>query len=244
MLKNPTIDKLVELKLHGMAASLREQSQGKDYNDLTFEERLGIMLDTESIERQNRVLKTRLTQAKLRLRACVEDIDYRARRGLDKALIQSLSTCGWIHERLNIIITGPCGVGKSFLACAMGHRACMNGLKVFYVRSSRLMEDLALAKGDGRYLKLLNKLSRTDLLIIDDWGLTTLGNQESQDLLEILEDRHDARSTIITSQLPVDNWHEAIKSPTLADAILDRIVHNAYKITLTGESMRKKRKVA
>ena len=241
MLRNPTLEKLIELRLHGMAGSLREQLNKNEYSELMFEERLGIMVDSEMLERQNRLLKTRLSQSKLKLRACVEDIDYKARRGLDKSVLKSLAACKWIQDRLNVLITGPCGVGKSFIACALGHRACMNGLKVLYVRSTRLTEDLILARGDGRYPKLLNKLSKMDLLIIDDWGLSTLSNQESRDFLEIFEDRHNVHSTIITSQLPIDNWHETIKSPTLADAILDRIVHNSYKIKLEGESMRKKR---
>lgn len=243
MLKNPTLDKLIELRLHGMAASLREQSRNSEYSELSFEERLGIMADMEILEKQNRSLKTRLSQAKLRLRnACMEDIDYKTRRGLDKSLLKSLGTCEWIKENLNVIITGPCGVGKCYIACALGHRACMNGLKVFYVRSSRLIKDLDLAKGDGRYLKILNKLSKMDLLIVDDWGLSQLDNQASQDFLEIFEDRYDASSTIITSQIPVENWHDTIKNPTLADAILDRIVHNAYKIEMDGDSMRKKKR--
>jgi len=243
MLRNPTLEKLIELRLHGMANSLREQINKNEYNELMFEERLGIMIDREMLERQNRMLKTRLAQSKLKLRACVEDIDYKARRGLDKSLLKLLATGKWIQDRLNVLITGPCGVGKSFMACALGHRACMNGLKVFYVRSIRLTEDLLLARGDGRYPKLLNKLSKIDLLIVDDWGLSTLSDQEARDFLEIFEDRHNVHSTIITSQLPVENWHETIKNPTLADAILDRIIHNSYKIKLEGESMRKKRGV-
>ena len=242
MLSNPTLEKLTELKLHGMAGSMREQLGDDEYSDLTFEERLGIMIDNEMLERQNRRLKTRMSQSKMRLRACMEDIDYKVRRGLDKPLFKSLSTCKWIHDHLNIIITGPCGVGKSFIACALGHRACMNGLKVFYVRATRLIEDLAIAHGDGRYQKLLDKLAKTEVLIIDDWGLSTLDDQASRDFLEIFDDRHDVRSTIIVSQLPIDSWHETIKNPTLGDAILDRVIHNAYKIELKGESMRKKRK--
>ena len=242
MLSNPTLEKLTELKLHGMVGSMREQLSDNGYNDLTFEERLGIMIDNEMLERQNRRLKTRMSQSKMRLCACMEDIDYKVRRGLDKPLFKSLATCKWIRDHLNIIITGPCGVGKSFIACALGHRACMTGLKVFYVRATRLIEDLAIAHGDGRYHHLLSKLAKTDVLIIDDWGLSTLDNQASQDFLEIFDDRHDLRSTIILSQLPVDSWHETIKNPTLADAILDRIIHNAYKIELKGDSMRKKQK--
>jgi len=242
MLSNPTLEKLTELKLHGMVGSMREQLSDDEYKDLTFEERLGIMIDKEMLERQNRRLKTRMSQSKMRLRACMEDIDYKVRRGLDKPLFKSLATCKWIHDHLNVIITGPCGVGKSFIACALGHRTCMNGLRVLYVRATRLIENLAIAHGDGRYHKLLDKLAKTDVLIIDDWGLSTLDDQASRDFLEIFDDRHDLRSTIIVSQLPVDSWHETIKNPTLADAILDRVIHNAYKIELKGDSMRKKRK--
>lgn len=242
MLTHPTLEKLTDLRLHGMAAAFDEQSQNNSYADLTFEERLGLMADREMLEKQNRLLKTRLNQAKLRFRnACMADINYKQKRGLDKSLVKSLGTCEWIRDKLNVIITGPTGIGKGYIACALGHSACMEGMKVLYSRSSRLIEDLSLAKGDGRYLKILNKLSKMDVLIIDDWGLSELDTQASQDFLEIFEDRYDNRSTIITSQIPIDNWHETIKNPTLADAILDRIVHNAYKIEMDGPSMRREK---
>lgn len=241
MLTHPTMEKLRTLKLHGMVKSFEEQMSSSDYDDMAFEERLGLLVERESIEQENRRLNYRLKQAKLRQEASMEDIDYRQKRGLDKSLMKSLSGCRWIKEHLNILLTGPCGVGKSFIACAMGHKACLEGYRVFYCRSSRLFENLALAKGDGRYARLLNTLARTDLLIIDDWGLSVLTDRERKDLLEILEDRHQRQSTIITSQLPLEHWHEAIGNATLADAILDRLIHNAHKIQLKGSSMRKMR---
>ena len=171
----------------------------------------------------------------------MEDIDYRQKRGLDKDLVKSLAECKWIKEHLNILITGPCGAGKSFIACALGHKACLEGYKALYFRASRLFENLALAKGDGRYPNLMKSIAKQDLLIIDDWGLSVLTDLERTYMLEILEDRHNLRSTIITSQLPIEHWHQAIGNPTLADAILDRIIHNSYKIQLNGKggSMRK-----
>ena len=169
----------------------------------------------------------------------MEDIDYRQKRGIDKSLVKSLARCKWIKERLNVLLTGPCGAGKSFIACALGHKACLEGYRVLYFRAPRLFENLALAKGDGRYAKIMNSIAKQDLLIVDDWGLSVLNDRERADMLEILEDRHNVRSTVITSQLPIEHWHEAIGNPTLADAILDRITHNAYKIQLKGGSMRK-----
>ena len=239
MLTHPTHEKLRTLKLYGMAKSFEEQASGHDYDDLSFEERMGLLIDRELTEQENRRLTSRLKRAKLRQPASVEDIDYGQKRGLDKTLMKSLSRCAWIKEHLNILLTGPCGVGKSYVACALGHKACLEGHKVLYFRATRLFEDLALAKGDGRYARLMNTIAKTDLVIIDDWGLSVLNNQERTDLLEILEDRHNIHSTVITSQLPLDRWHEAIGNPTLADAILDRLVHNAYKIQLKGGSMRK-----
>jgi len=239
MLTHPAQEKLKALKLYGMAKSLEEQKLSRDYDDLSFEERLGLLIDKEITEQENRRLASRLKRAKLRHEASIEDIDYRQKRGLDKSVIRSLAECAWIKERLNILLTGPCGAGKSFIACALGHKACLEGYRVLYVRAPRLFENLALAKGDGRYATLMNSIAKQDLFIIDDWGLSVLNDRERTDMLEILEDRHGAHSTIITSQLPIENWHEAIGNPTLADAILDRIIHNAYKIQLKGGSMRK-----
>ena len=241
MLNHPTLEKLKTLKFHGMARAWQEQLNSSDFDSLSFGERFGLLVDREFSERENRRLKTRLKSARLRQQACMEDIDYQHQRGLDKSLMLSLGTCRWIDEHLNILLTGPTGTGKSFIACALAHRACMEGNKALYFRSSRLFSDLSMAKGDGRYNKLMSAIAKTDLLVIDDWGLSTLTDSERRDLLEIMEDRHGVRSTIIAAQLPVEHWHEVIGNPTLADAILDRLVHNAYKINLKGESMRKKK---
>jgi len=242
MLTTPTHEKLQTLKLRGMLLALQEQDQNESIKSMDFMERFSFLVDREVLERENRRLKTRLKQAKLRQRACCEDIDYRHPRGLDKTLMQTLTNCQWIRKYRNVIIVGPTGVGKSYLSCALGHKACLEGHPVYYVRASQLFQDLAIGKGDGRYAKIMKMLSKMQLLIIDDWGLTKLSTTERIDLLEVLEDRYERGSTIITSQLPIENWHEVIGNPTLADAILDRLVHNAYKITLEGDTMRKKKK--
>ena len=242
MLTHPTLEKLRSLKLSGMANALEEQIGMPDLKELTFEERLGLLVDREVTVRRNRKLQTLLKKAKLRLNASIEDIDYRHPRGLDKSLILSLASCQWIEEYNNILITGPTGVGKSYLACALAQKACREGYRTLYFRLPRLLQELTMARGDGRYGKMLINLAKTDLLVIDDWGLAPLDDHGRRDILEILEDRHNIRSTIVTSQLPQNNWHEIIGDPTLADAILDRLVHNAYKINLKGESMRKRLK--
>ena len=239
MLKHPTLDKLHALKLTGMAAALEDQSATPDITDLSFEERLGLLVDREMTERDNRRMSSRLRRAKLRHAAILEDIDYRNSRGLDKGLIQSLASCQWVKEHLNVLITGPTGVGKTWLACALAHKACREGYTAQYVRLTRLLRELTIAKGDGQYSKLLTDLAKVDVLILDDWGLMKLSAENRRDLLEVLEDRHGRRSTIATSQLPIEEWHGVIGDATLADAILDRLVHNAYKINLRGESMRK-----
>src|SRR5262245_21004580 len=239
MLTHPTLDKLQTLKLSGMYHALVEQLQMADIAALSFEERFGLLVDRELTERDNRRLTTRLRQAKLRQTACIEDIDYRHPRGLDKALMTRLVTCQWVQDRQNILITGPTGIGKTWLACALGHKACREGWTALYLRLPRFLQELPIAKGDGRYGKLLTTLAKTDVLILDDWGLAPLNDENRRDLLELLDDRYDRRATIITSQLPVEHWHDALGDPTLADAILDRLVHNAYKIVLQGESMRK-----
>jgi DNA replication protein DnaC len=240
MLTQPTLDKLQTLRLAGMYQALVEQLQMPDIAVLTFEERLGLLVDRELTERENRRLTTRLRQAKLRQTACIEDIDYRHPRGLDKALMARLATCQWVQEHHNVSSTGPTGIGKTWLGCALGHQACRNGLTALSLRLPRFLQELPIAKGDGRYGKLLTALAKTDMLILDDWGLAPFSEENRRDLLEIVEDRHDRRATIITSQLPVEHWHDALGDPTLADAILDRLVHNAYKIALHGESMRKR----
>jgi len=239
MLKHPTLDKLHALKLTGMAAALADQSATPDITDLSFEERLGLLVDREMTERDNRRMSSRLRRARLRHTAILEDIDYRNSRGLDKGLVQSLAGCQWVKEHLNVLITGPTGVGKTWLACALAHKACREGYTAQYVRLTRLLRELTIAKGDGQYAKLLTNLAKVDVLILDDWGLMKLSAENRRDLLEVLEDRHGRRSTIATSQLPIEEWHGVIGDATLADAILDRLVHNAYKINLRGESMRK-----
>ncbi len=239
MLTHPTLEKLQTLRLPGMLKALEEQQRMPDIGNLGFEERLGLLIDRELTERENRRLGTRLKKAKLRHSCCVEDIDFKASRGLDKTLILSLAACTWIARGLNLLICGPTGIGKSYLACALGHKACLEGDSVLYLRLPRLFEELRLAKADGRYGKLMLGYAKTDLLILDDWGLTPMTDPQRRDLLEILEDRYGKRSTIVTSQLPVAAWHEAIGDPTLADAILDRLVHNAHKIELKGDSLRK-----
>ncbi len=241
MLINPTLEKINELKLFGMAKAFSEQTEKKEYSKLCFEERLGFLIDREKMERDNKRLVTRLRMAKLKQTACMEDIDYQHPRKMDKSLMLSLSSCAWIKDKLNILITGLTGVGKTYIACALGHRACMEGYKVLYFRTPRLFHDLAIAHGDGRYNKMMNAIAKADVLIIDDWGLSVLTDQNRNDFLEILEDRHNMHSTIIAAQLPVDHWHEVIGNATIADAILDRLVHNAYKINLKGGSMRKKK---
>ena len=241
MLTHPLLDKLQALRFNGMLTALQEQIDTADIQQLSFEERLGLLIDREMTERDNRRLKTRLRKAKLRINACVEDVDFRHRRTLDKALFMQLAGCQWIKEANNVIIVGPTGVGKTYLACALAQKACRQGFSALYRRLPRLLQELALAKGDGRYEKLLKSFARTDLLVIDDWGLSKLIKEQRHDLLEIFEDRHGMRSTLIAGQLPIENWHDLIGDATLADAILDRLVHNAYKLNLKGESMRKSR---
>jgi DNA replication protein DnaC len=239
MLMHPTEQRLIALGLTGMAKGLEEQRRLPDMAALAFEERLGLMVDREALERQNKRLVTRLKFAGLRQNAVVEDVDMKAPRGLDKALFAKLATGDWIDQHQNLIVIGPTGVGKSWIACALAHTACRNDRSVLYHRVPRLFDALALARGDGRHARLLKTIARVELLVLDDWGLASLTPAQGRDLLEIIDDRHGRGSTIVTSQLPVEQWHEAIANPTVADAILDRLVHNAHRLTLNGDSMRK-----
>jgi DNA replication protein DnaC len=240
MLTQPIFDKLQQLRFYGMLKALEEQMQMPDIDKLGFEERLGLLLDREMTFREDRRLKTRLRKAKLKQNACVEDVDFRHPRKLDKILFMGLADCRWLKEHNNVLLIGPTGVGKTYLACALAQKACREGYSALYFRLPRLLHELSIAKADGRYDKLLAGIGRTDLLVLDDWGLDKFVKEQRHDLLEILEDRHGLRSTLITSQLPVKYWHDIIADPTLADAILDRLVHNAYKLVLDGDSMRKK----
>jgi DNA replication protein DnaC len=242
MLTHPTLDKLHALRLSGMAKAFEEQLSMDDTDALSTEERLGLMVDRELTERDSRRLQTRLRKAKLRHAACVEDIDYRHPRHLERSIMTKLTTSQWIHEHLNVLITGPTGIGKSWLGCALAHKACRDGFSAFYTRVPRFLRELTRAKGDGTYPKHLATLAKTELLVFDDFGTGPLNDEHRHDLLEILEDRYALRSTLVTSQYPIERWHDVIGDPTLADAILDRLVHNAYKLELKGESMRKKPK--
>jgi DNA replication protein DnaC len=244
MLNHPTYDKLRSLRLLGMAQALAEQTEQALYASLGFEERLGLLVDRESACRQSQQIAARLGKAKLRQNVAFEDIDFRKPRGLDRSLIAALGAGDWIRRHDNCLITGPTGVGKSFLACALASKVCRDGGTVFYARSPRLFSELAIARADGSHGKRLVTLARFDLLILDDWGLAPLTGEQSRDFLEILDDRYDRRSTMIVSQMPVELWHAQMPDPTIADAALDRVVHNAHRISLTGESMRRNREVA
>lgn len=241
MLSHTTLEKLRSLKLTGMANAFAAQLT-TPLPDLDFEDRLGILIDQECLLRENRKLQRRLTQAKLQQTACLEDIDYDAPRGLVKAKLLELSRGQWLQSRFNLIITGSTGCGKTYLACAIAHRACLDGFTSRYYRLPRLWEELKIAKANGTYTQWLTQLAKIDLLILDDWGLITPNTERRQDLLEILDDRYQKKSTLVTSQLPTTHWHDHLNDATLADAILDRLLHNAIRLELKGDSMRKNKR--
>lgn len=238
---NQTVEKLYQMRLDTMAAAFKEQMEQPSMGNLSFEERFAMVVDREWMHRENRKLARRLKAARLKMKATVEDIDYRHPRGLDKSVMRSLITCQWIKGHQNVIITGPTGIGKSYISEALADKACRDGFTALCYRMTRLAGELEIARGDGSYIKLLNRLAKIDLLVVDDWGMDPLTDTERRDFREIMEDRHALKSIVLTSQYPVAKWHELIGEPTNADAILDRIVHNAHRITLTGESMRKTR---
>ena len=242
MLNQQTMEKLHTLRLLGMAEGFRAQSEQAGITELSFEERFALLVDQQWNWRQNRALERRLTNAKLRHRACVEDIDFRQPRGLDRALLRSLTQdSAWVRQHQNVFLIGPTGIGKSFLACALAEKACRDGFTAWYTRAAQLFRNLALARADGSLRSLLAQLARLDVLVVDDWAMAPLADTERRDFLEIAEDRYQVRSTILTSQLPVAKWHEQIGDPTLANSILDRLAHNAHRLELRGESMRQKR---
>jgi DNA replication protein DnaC len=241
MLTHPTSDRLRELGLIGMARALEEQRRQPESAELGFEDRLALLVDREALERDTRRLATGLRFAGRHQHPTPEDVDHHAARGLDRALFQRLTGGEWIERHQNLLLTGPTGTGKTWLACALGHRACRDNRAVLYHRVPRLLEALGLARGDGRYARMLKGLARVHLLILDDWGITPLTAEGRRDLMEIIDDRHDRAATIVTSQVPVELWHEHIGHPTIADAVLDRLVHGAHRIELKGESMRKLR---
>ncbi len=243
MLNHPTYERLTQLRLFGMVQALTEQAQTPDLQALTFEERLGLLVDREITERQNRQMRNRLRQAHLKQAAVAEDIDYRHLRGLDRAVVRRLLAGDWVRAHQNVLITGPTGAGKTYLACALANAACRQGHTALYQRLPRLFDELASARVDGRYLKLMTALAKVEVLVLDDWGLALLDDQRRRDLLDLLDDRYQTHSTVIASQLPVAHWHEALGHPTLADAILDRLVHQAHPLSLVGESLRKHRPI-
>jgi DNA replication protein DnaC len=240
MLNEPTAERLAAMRLHGLLDAWQQQQRQADMATLGFDERVALLVEAEWLYRENQRLTRALKEAKLKLsHACVEDIDYPVRRELDRAQIRQLASCRWVQEHHNILITGATGTGKTFVACALAQKACRSGHRALYRRASRLFDELTLARADGTYARTLQRVARIDVLVIDDWALAAVQEQERQDLLEILEDRHGTRSTIVTSQLPVLKWHAHIGDPTLADAICDSLLHNAHRLVLKGPSRRK-----
>lgn len=243
MLNNQTLEKLRALRLTGMADAFQEQLT-KPLPDLDFESRLAFLIEREWFQRENRRLKKRVSQAKFKQAACIEDIDFKHPRGLNKSNILELARGQWVKQHLNLLITGPTGCGKTYLACALAHKACLTGFTSRYYRLPRLWEALKVARADGTYNNFLLQIAKLDVLILDDWGVSSPDNDQRRDLLEILDDRYQQRSTIVTSQLPTTHWYEHLNDATLADAILDRLLHNAIRLELKGDSIRKNQKAA
>lgn len=243
MLTQPTADQLAALRLNAMSRAWQAQQADASMAELPFDERLALLVEAEWLDRQNKRLERTLKDAKLRIgHACLEDVDYAAERSLPRKTVRELSRCRWVAEHQNVVITGPTGVGKTYLACALAQQACRQGYRALYRRTSRLFDELRLARADGSYPRLLTRFARADVLVIDDWGLAPLADAERRDLLEIMEDRYGLRSTIWTSQLPVEKWHDHMGDPTIADAICDRLLHNAHRLVLQGPSRRKNEK--
>jgi DNA replication protein DnaC len=239
MMAQQTIEKLLDLRLKMMAEDYAEQKDRGDMGELSFDDRFGLLVDREWLRRKEHRTQRRLKGSKSKQQACVEDIDYRSRRGLDRKMMEDLATCHWIRAGRNLLMTGPTGVGKTWLSCALINRACRDGLTALYYRVPRLTHELTIARGDGTYLKLLGKLARVDLLVLDDWALAPLEGQDQHDLLEVVDDRAGLRSTLVTSQLPATKWHDVVADPSVADALLDRLIGSAIKIELKGGSLRK-----
>jgi DNA replication protein DnaC len=239
VLMQPTIEKLHSMKLIGMVEAVRRQMEDPESSRLSFEERLALLVDRQWDWRQNKAFVRRLKNARFKIDATIEDVDYRHPRRLDRQLIRTLSGCDWVRLHHNLLVTGPCGVGKSFIACALAQKAVRDGFTALYTRAPRLLRDLAVARADGSFGKLLDRVARVDILIVDDWAMAPLADSERRDFLEICDDRYAIRSTVLTSQVPITHWHDQIGDPTVADSILDRLVHNAHRIELQGPSMRK-----
>ncbi|MBI4468866.1 MAG: ATP-binding protein [Acidobacteria bacterium] len=239
MLHQQTIEKLHILRLRGMLEALEEQSKQPEASSLSFEERLGMLVDAEWLQRQNRALARRLKHARLKQSACLEDINYRHARELDRSQMRSLVDCQWVVQHQNVLITGPTGIGKTYICCALLEKACREGYTVSYARAPRFFRELSVAYVDGSFDRLLTRLARTDVLAVDDWGLVALNDAERRYFLEVIEDRHGSRSTVLTSQFPVETWHDLIGNPSIADATVDRLVSNAHRIELKGESLRR-----